>query len=176
MRSTAWSLGDLLQKEGCRDGERSVSDSSKLNNTISELPRNDDSLMSSSSNPISPAPSLSQSPLSSTLHHSQVEGRPHTSSPAGDWPSRPSTPAPSLTELDLSSNVDTVNIDIDDLIYEYDVDPTLATSLHKDAASRNSQEDSHVALAMADNAFLRSPIVYLPQRFKLCLDKPLMLL
>ena len=102
MRSTAWSLGELLELGGCREGEYSVSDSPNLNYIITELPRKDDLLMSSSSNPVSPvslgspALSLSQSPLSSTLHHSsQSKGRPHTSSPAEDRPSsRPSTPRP----------------------------------------------------------------------------------
>ena len=99
IRSMAWSLGELLELGGCRKGEYSVSDSSNLNYTINELSRKDDLLMSSSSNqvsPVSPALSLSQSPLSSTLHHSsQSKGRPHTSSPAEDrFRSRPSTPRP----------------------------------------------------------------------------------
>ena len=96
IRSMAWSLGELLELGGCRKGEYSVSDSSNLNYTINEPSRKDDLLMSSSSNPVSPALSLSQSPLSSTLHHSsQSKSRPHTSSPAEDrLRSRPSTPRP----------------------------------------------------------------------------------
>ena len=80
-----------------------------------------------------------------------------------------------MTKLGLSSNVGTIDIDMDNLIYEYDTDSTLATSLHEDATSRESQEDSHVALSMADIAFLRSLIVYLPQRLGPYLNKTLML-
>jgi hypothetical protein len=163
MRSTTWSLKELLEPDGSREGEPPDHDPPVKNSPqTSDCIGQDDLCGSSSPDLTLSAQPTSQAPASPPLHSPVSSANAHRGpSTQGSTSITSSEPLTLMTKFDLEMDIDSdVSLNEDDATLFLPNDDTFDPP-NEDDCPTSPNEGDHPLLPNTDQSFLRSPLVLL---------------